>query len=494
MRRAILPVLLLSLSACLAGGDTDPPTTGVAAPLVSTANAATQGAWSPVIPWPVTPVHAQLLPDGRVMAWGSENPWDSTYQKAATWDPATDQFLIASNYLVNVFCSGHTILPDGRLLVTGGHLPGQLGKNDVEIFDPATNTWSQVGKMWEGRWYPTNLTLGNGEVLIMAGLMSDGRNNPLSEIWNSSGSIRRLTGAKRSVFFYPWLFLMGNGKVFHAGPNQATGFLTTTGTGKWASAPKSHILLRSYGSAVMFEKDKILITGGGQTSITNTAEVINLNKAGATWTYTTPMHYARRHGTATTLPTGEVLVVGGTSAPGFNEVSGAVHEPEIWDPNTGTWRLMAPHQQNRLYHSVSVLLPDARVLVGGGTDGPSGEATSNYQDVEIFSPPYLFQADGSPAIRPTITAVPTAIAAGQTFQLDTPDAAQITRVTLTRTAAVTHAFNQDNRTLHLTYAVNAGGLSVSMPSNHNVVPPGFYLVFLVNSSGVPSVGKIVRVY
>lgn len=495
MRRASSSALisLLAFTACFQGED-HPALTGSSSPtFVSTASAGAEGAWEPVRPWPVTPVHAQLLPDGRVFAWGSENPWDSTYQKAVAWDPVSDQFILADNTTVNIFCAGHSILPDGRLLVTGGHLPGSLGKSDIQIFDPASNSWSSGGNMYEGRWYPSNVTLANGEVLIVAGLRKDGRNNPIPEIWNPSGSIRKLTTAIRTMYFYPWLFLHSNGKVFHAGPNKQTGFLTTSGTGKWVSAPQSSITLRDYGTAVMFEKGRILVAGGGKFSVTSTAETINLLAGGSKWVQTSPMNFARRHATGTVLPTGEVLVVGGTSAAGFNNVAGAVHQPEIWNPVTGTWRLMAPHQQNRLYHSISLLLPDGRVLVGGGTDGPSGEATSNYQDVEIFSPPYLFQADGSPAVRPSITSAPLSVTNGQTILIGTPDSARIIRVSLTRTAAVTHGFNQDNRMLRPSYTATAGGLSVTIPANRNDAPPGFYLLFLVNDAGVPSIGVILRV-
>lgn len=495
MRRAsVRTVVPLLLVAACAQAEDQPALTGVSSPkFVSTASAGTEGAWEPVRPWPVTPVHAQLLPDGRVLAWGSENPWDSTYQKAAAWDPVNDQFILADNTTVNIFCAGHSILPDGRLLVTGGHLPGSLGKNDIQIFDPATNSWSSGGHMYEGRWYPSNVTLANGEVLIVAGLRKDGRNNPIPEIWNPSGTIRKLSTASRSMFFYPWLFLYANGKVFHAGPNKQAAFLTTTGTGKWVSAPQSSITLRDYGTAVLFEKGRIIIAGGGNASITNTAETINLNTPKTKWFATSPMHFARRHATGVALPNGEVLVVGGTSAAGFNNVAGAVHQPEIWNSVTGTWRLMAPHQQNRLYHSMSLLLPDGRVLVGGGTDGPSGEATSNYQDVEIFSPPYLFQADGSPAVRPSITSAPVSVTNGQTVLVGTPDAARIIRVSLIRTAAVTHGFNQDNRMLRLNYAATGGGLSVTIPPNRNDAPPGYYMLFLVNDAGVPSVGVILKV-
>jgi hypothetical protein len=440
--------------------------------------------------WPVTPLHAQLLPDGRVLAWGGQNPWDSTYQDAAIWDPSDNSFLQVPSTLVNIFCSGHSFLPDGRLLVTGGHVPGGPGKRDVTIFDPATGTWTPAGTMADGRWYPTNVTLANGDVAILAGLNSVGADNPIPEVW-SNGNLRRLTNASRKIFFYPWLYLAPDGTVFHAGPNQSARYLRTTGLGSWVGGPLSSLPLRNQGSSVMYDLGKIMIVGGGAIP-TKTMERINLLGT-KRWVPGASMHYPRRQFTATMLADGTVFVVGGSSLSGFNNVAGSVLTPERWDPVSNTWSLLAPHVQNRLYHSVAVLLPDARVLVGGGTDDPSGESVADHQDAEIYSPPYLFQADGSPAPRPTITSAPAQATWGQSISVATPDSASIAKVHLIRLSAITHTFNQDNRFLKLGFSMAQGGVSVQIPSNANHAPPGWYLLFLVNAAGTPSVASILRI-
>jgi len=488
-RSAASLVLLALASGCTADDEARiaaPPTARVLSPA-----AAMTGEWTGILSWPVTPVHAQLMPDGRLLAWGSENPWDSTYQNAAIWDPTDNSFMMVPSTLVNVFCSGHTFLPDGRLLVTGGHLPGGAGKNDITIFDPASGTWIPSGHMYEGRWYPTNVTLGNGDVAILAGLTKAKVNNPIPEVW-SNGTLRKLTKASRSIFFYPWLYLAPDGRVFHAGPEKSAQFLNTAGTGAWTLGPSSTQALRNQGSSVMFDLGKILVLGGGGTP-SKTAERISLMGASPRWTRTADMTYARRQVTATVLADGTVLVVGGSSTAAFNDPAGAVRTPELWDPATNTWTVLAPHAENRLYHSVAVLLPDARVLVGGGTDGLSGEPLANHQNVEIFSPPYLFQSDGSLAPRPSITTAPGSATWGQTITVETPDSAAVQRVTITRLATITHTFSQDNRFMRLTFGGAPGGLGVQIPTSRNQLPPGWYMIFLVDSAGRPSVAKVILI-
>src|SRR5256885_6723295 len=112
----------------------------------------------------------------------------------------------------------------------------------------------------------------------------------------------------------------------------------------------------------MYGPGKLWWGGGGEAPPTNTAEVIDLNDASRAGRYTGSMAYARRHMNATILPRGDVLVTGGTSAPGFNNFAGAVHVAELWNPTTGTWTTLGSNQVNRLYHSTSLLLPDRRVL------------------------------------------------------------------------------------------------------------------------------------
>jgi hypothetical protein len=93
-----------------------------------------------------------------------------------------------------------------------------------------------------------------------------------------------------------------------------------------------------------------------------------------------------------------------------------------------------------MYHSNALLLPDATVLVVGGN--PS-RGTYEQHD-EIYSPPYLFNPDGSAVTRPTIASLmPAALTYGGGFQLQTPNAADISSVVLVRPGAPTHAFDMD---------------------------------------------------
>jgi hypothetical protein len=144
----------------------------------------------------------------------------------------------------------------------------------------------------------------------------------------------------------------------------------------------------------------------------------------------------------------------------------------------------------RLYHSVALLLPDATVWVAGGNP-----TRGTYEpSVEIYSPAYLFNLDGTPATRPAITTVtPSAIGYGTSFQVQTPDAANIASVVLMKDGAVTHAFNMDQRLVGLTFTAGAGALTVTGPPNGNVAPPGYYMLFLINNAGVPSIASFVQV-
>jgi galactose oxidase-like protein len=241
---------------------------------------------------------------------------------------------------------------------------------------------------------------------------------------------------------------------------------------------------RDYGSAVMYEPGKILYVGGGDPP-TNTAEIIDLNQPVPEWTLTGSMAQARRHLNATLLPTGEVLVTGGTSGATFNNPAGAVHAAELWNPATRTWTTLASNQVIRIYHATTLLLPDGRVLHTGSGDGANAANERNY---ELFSPPYLFKG-----ARPTVTgATPATVAYGETVFVGTPNGASITKVTFLRFGSVTHAFDAGARLVPLNFSQVAGGLSVAIPASRTTAPPGPYMLFLVNGNGVPSEAQIMR--
>jgi hypothetical protein len=135
-----------------------------------------------------------------------------------------------------------------------------------------------------------------------------------------------------------------------------------------------------------------------------------------------------------------------------------------------------------------LLLPDATVLLTGGNP-----RRGSYEGhLEIYSPAYLFNIGGGFALRPTITGVPAAIGYGATFQVLTPVAADIASVVLVRPGAATHAFDMDQRLVGLSYAVGLGALNVTAPPNGNIAPPGYYMLFILNSAGVPSVARFVK--
>jgi len=286
------------------------------------------------------------------------------------------------------------------------------------------------------------------------------------------------------------MFLAPNGKVFNAGPNQTTRYLDTSGSGTWTVVGNNNYGSRNWGSAVMYEPGKVLIAGGirgdfyGSASAvapTATAEAIDLNAPSPSWQYVASMAFPRKHHNLTLLPDGKVLVTGGSSgSEDTNSNSGnPAYAAEMWNPVTNSWTTLASNTVYRGYHATALLLPDGRVVSAGGDNGGAS--------AEVYSPPYLFQG-----ARPTITAAPANVGYSQTFFAGTPDAS-ITKVTLLPLSAVTHTNNMGQRINTLSFSPTTGGLNVTVPSSANQCPPGYYMLFILNGTGVPSVAKIIRI-
>jgi galactose oxidase len=474
---------------------------------------ATMGQWNPPVSWGIVPLHMSLLPTGKVVAWGKFESGTASMAHPRLWDPAagppTSAVPVPAPHML--FCSGHALMADGRLMVSGGHKDDDRGLDVTNIFDPFTESWtSGLAKMARGRWYPTVTTLADGRMVTVAGRDSTSTVVLVPEIWEANRWVP-LPGASLRLPYYPYQFLAPNGKVFYAGERVQARWLdvdaaTTNGRGKWTTNTALKHLWpynRDYGSAVMYETGKILYVGGGgdpnrsttdpkSSAPTATAETIDLSLTGPTWKSTDPMSFARRHHNATILPDGQVLVTGGTSASGFNTLSGAVHAAEVWNPQSGRWTQLAGNSIDRAYHAVSLLLPDGTVLHGASGDANAPLTTQPYpaqRNHEIFRPPYLFKG-----VRPAVTSLSkTTVGYGETFTVTTAYAAQITKVRWIRLGSVTHAFDANQRANTLTFSRGSGVVRVTTPSNARRAPPGHYLLFLLNRNGVPSVGRIVRV-
>jgi hypothetical protein len=342
------------------------------------------------------------------------------------------------------------------------------------------------------RWYPTSTTLPNGDVLVISGQIDTIQGmNPLPQVWQTAAqSWRDLSAAQLALPYYPFMHVAPNGQVFCAGPSPITRYLDTSGTGAWTTVGNTNFGTRNWGSSVMYDDGKVLLIGGTTCEAyanchsfpTATAEIIDLNSPVLSWTYTGSMAGGRKNHNATLLPDGKVLVTGGTrghETPSRNSPDPA-YASEMWDPDTGTWATVASETVFRGYHSIAALLLDGRVVSAGGTWGGAS--------AEVYSPPYLF--NGS---RPTITSAPTNISYGNSFFVGTPDATSISKVTMIALTSVTHGFNMNQRISRLSFSQVTGGLDVMAPSSRNSAPPGYYMLFILNSNGVPSVANIVRI-
>jgi hypothetical protein len=471
----------------------------LAAPAVAQ-DPATQGQWTAPFAWPHVAIHMAVLPNGKVYTWERGDSLaipGQGFAPATLWDPAVPAVFTSVPYTsADLFCVGFSLRPDGQLFMTGGHFLDHVGIANTTFFDPATNTYTPGPTMNAGRWYPTNTVLANGDVVIVSGDMNgDETANPLPQVLQANGTLRDLTGALWAAPLYPRMFLAPDGRVFSTAPNVRSRWLKTDGTGVWRNGPfTANNIYRSYGAAVMYAPGKILMVGGGEPP-TATAEVIDLNVATPAWRNVAPLQYARRHLNATLLPDGKVLVTGGTSAGGFNKAAGAVFAAELWDPATETWTTLAAAAVPRLYHSTAVLLPDGRVLsAGGGRPRATDSGDIDHLDAEIFSPPYLFKPDGSPADRPSITSWPATVNYNVKFTINVTQRDSIQTVSWIRLSAATHASNMEQRFMTLTFVKNgASKLKITPPKLGKLSPPGYYLLFAVNSSGVPSVGRIIRI-
>ncbi len=475
---------------------TTPPTD-----LLGAADAWQKGHWSQVFSWPLVGIHAVLLPDGRVLTYGTNGQGQQgAFFIYSIWDPkkglAADAHTVLPNTTnTDIFCSAQLVLPNGLTLITGGDAMPLGNKNagipDVTIFDYRDLSLEPSPlQMLRGRWYPTATLLPNQEILVYGGIDGTRKTVTIPEVFDGT-AWRLLTEAENSAasFTFPWNFVAPNGQVFHAGWRADMYYLDPSGSGSMTLAGRRESLWRSNGSAAMFDTGRILVAGGSNPG-RQTALVIDINNEAPVVTTTQSMHRGRTHFDLTILANGEVLASGGSVA--SNTMEGVAYEAEWWNPESGVWTLGAAADRARLYHSSAVLLPDASVLTaGGGAPGPQRNLNA-----EIFYPHYLFRKDGSGLLarRPVIAGMFSQLNYNQTFTITTPDANSIGQVSFIALGSTTHSFNMGQRFLSLDIlSRDTGSLSVRAPANANLAPPGYYMVFIIDDEGVPSEAQIVRI-
>ncbi len=455
-----------------------------------------QGQWT-TLPYlmPINPVHPTVLNNGRVLiVAGSGNVATETNFRSTIWDPQAGTFSTRS-HAWDMFCNGAVVLPDGRVLIDGGNLAYDpfRGQRKTSLYDPATDTFTDVENMAHGRWYPTPTVLGDGSVMAFSGLNeSTGATNTAVEIYTAGSGWSPEYPAGWTPPLYPRLHLISDGRVFYSGSGRGSRlFNPSNKTWSPVIATSNFSGTRTYGTSVLLPlspsngyASRVMIYGGGNPA-TNTTEIIDLSAPTPVWQWGPPMSQGRIEMNATILPNGKVLVMGGSV--NDEDAATASLNADLYDPKTNTFSPAGANAFPRLYHSGSLLLPDGTVaLMGGNPTRGSYE-----QHIEIYSPAYLFNGDGSPASRPTITSA-EAMNYGNGFQVQTPDADQIQSVVLVRPGSQTHAFDMDQRLVELAFTKAPGSLTVTAPPHGNIAPPGYYMLFILNSAGVPSVARFVQ--
>ena len=229
---------------------------------------------------------------------------------------------------------------------------------------------------------------------------------------------------------------------------------------------------------------RVMVIGGGSAPDNETAEIVTLSALNPTWEHPTiiPGGSGRNNVNAVLLPDSTVFVVGGTVDPSV--------PCALYDPATDSWAEMDAASYRKQYHSVAVLLPSGQVAATGGSNYGGG---SNV--IEVFSPPYLFNADGTPAARPVIDDAPDLVHhSGGTFAVDSPDAAGVNRVVLVRPIAVTHQTDSEQRVIQMAFTRSGSTLTVTVPDPHHphgTAPRGHYMLFVIDDHGVPSLGRFM---
>jgi FtsP/CotA-like multicopper oxidase with cupredoxin domain len=463
----------------------------------------------------VTVMHAVLLANSdRILFWG----YGQRPDQARLWDQTTGLYTLPANQPLdiqadeNIWSCGHARLSDtvGTVLINGGFNTGGGVDDDTErrgfLFDPTTNMFRVTGDMHGQRFYPTTITLANGHVMTLYGSVNSGTTPVTSsfEIFDPSGAggagaWSAPTPLPFNYLWYPWTFVLPLGDLFIAGPQVPSRRFDYTATPIVDNPSRQYTQaypqrgVNMDGTAVMLPlkpplyQPRILLAGGSSTywssteaGALKTAEWIDLSASAPAWQALPDMNVARDHTNSVLLPDGRVLVMGGTDlSPGGGPVE--IFDPE--DPASG-FQLGPSMEYPRGYHSAAILLRDGSVFMGGDpTPFQGGDVTPS----ERYSPSYFFKS------RPVIISAPTSLGYGAAFSVATSSPASIAEVVLMSAGLVTHAFNQNQRYVGCAITGSSGGdVHATAPPDGNVAPPGHYLLYLVDHDRVPSEGAWLR--
>ncbi|RHZ49398.1 putative galactose oxidase [Aspergillus thermomutatus] len=491
-----------------------------------------RGVWGPTIDLPIVPVSSAVEQHGDIImwsAWADDQFFASPGGKTLTTTMNREGIITQSEVFEtkhDMFCPGTSMDIDGNIIVSGGADSGR-----TSVYNGTA--WVKGPSMAIPRGYHASTTLSDGRIFTIGGSWSGGdkvQKNGEVYVPGENAKWERRPGAKVEPMMtddrlgawradnHGWLFGWKDASVFQAGPSKMMHWYNVDakdhkgrvkGSVKEAGTRKEDHDSMS-GSAVMYDatKGKILTFGGqrhydGSYGSKN-AHIITLGDPyqepqvevagkGPDGTGEGGMNYKRVFHTSVVLPNGKVFIAGGQSwGKPFHE-GNISFTPEIYDPETDTFVKQSRNNIKRVYHSISMLLPDATVLNGGG--GLCGNCSANHYDAEIFTPPYLFTADGKKATRPQIIQVVNGGAratVGKVLRFQTDS--EIKSAALVRLGTTTHTVNTDQRRVPLDLKpLSQNRYAARLPDDAGIILPGWYMLFVMNGEGTPSEATMVKV-
>lgn len=384
------------------------------------------------------------------------------------------------------------------------------GTNTSYIFNPTTEKYEQAGDLNEKRWYPTLTGLPNGHVMATAGLDGEGRilqgqteiYDPATRKWTTREDLTQYFPT------YPAIFQTEKpGMLFYTGSNAGYGPADKGRTpGFWnlqnntmepVTGLRDPDLLETSSSswAGPVQNQTLMVIGGGgvgeSDQSTGRIDLIKLNSPAPKFVPGPSLPQGTRYPSVVTLPDDTALITGG-SADYRGKHNSDNHTARIFNPLDGTLRDAADPRVGRDYHSEALLLPDGRVITLGSnplfSDEKDTQSAPFEQRIEVYTPPYLYHGE-----RPVIADAPLSAQLGGTMAVASPQSADIVSARLIRPSAVTHVTDVQQRSIALGLHQHDGKLLLSIPSEATLVPPGDYMLFLVDKHGVPSVARWVQV-
>lgn len=469
---------------------------------------ATSGRWTTSsVKSPVRAMHSTLLRDGRVlMIAGSGNDANSfaagTFS-TSVWDPGTNTFTSVATPS-DMFCSGHVTLPDGRILIQGGTAAYATATQNYQglktsyIFDPATNAFSRVNDTQQGHWYPTLTKIENGNIWMAGGYSETGYSAVSTEMFDSTQS--RWLGATEvpqtyeDWGTYPHMFLLADDRLFYDGGHTFGNARPGTGATiyDWRTKTVADVpglrdaQLRDQAGSVLLppaQNQTFLIAGGGSVTNnltpTNKVDIINMNNPSPSYVPGPDLPGgARLYLNLTNLFDRTVLASNGGTMTRGGDVSAA----SIYNPVVNSWMTIPADPVGRDYHSSALLLPDGRVVVMGSNPADGSWVTT----ISTYEPPYLFKGT-----RPTVTSAPASTTYGASFSLGVTGT--VVSASLTSPGSATHQTDTNSRLIDLPLTGAGTTLTATVPTNPALIPPGPYMLTVLDDKGAVSVAKWVSV-